>query len=122
MAIASSKRPAFWAVCPAARSCCTLLDGLSGLDGILDALLEGNFNGGFPGGGSGSTQMTVGGIGTNGTSAQFPGGTLQSVMVGATGDGGSASDYRLESWRSAGFAANYSPVPGKKHGRTLSDD
>jgi hypothetical protein len=53
-----------------------------------------NFNGPFPGGGSGSTQMTGGGIGTDGTSAQFPGGTLKSAMFVASGDGGTNPDYR----------------------------
>lgn len=53
-----------------------------------------NFNGPFPAGGSGSTQVTDAGIGTSGTTAQFPGGSLQSVMFGATGDGASANDYR----------------------------
>src|SRR6266850_2065495 len=44
MAIASSKRPAFWAVWPAERSCCTLLDGLEGRFAVL---LEGNLDGSF---------------------------------------------------------------------------
>jgi hypothetical protein len=53
-----------------------------------------NINGPFPAGGSGSTQMTDAGVGTNGTTAQFPGGTLQSAMFAASGDGGTATDYR----------------------------
>lgn len=53
-----------------------------------------DFNGPFPGGGSGSTQMTDAGIGTNGTIAQFPGGTLQSALFAASADGGTANDYR----------------------------
>lgn len=54
-----------------------------------------NFNGPFPGGGNGSTQMTWAGIGTNGTTAQFPGTSVQGVGFAASGDGGTASDYRL---------------------------
>lgn len=53
-----------------------------------------NFNGPFPAGGSGSTQVTWAGIGTNGTTPQFPGTSVQGVGVGATGDGGSQQDYR----------------------------
>jgi hypothetical protein len=56
-----------------------------------------NANGPFPGGGSGSTQMTIGGYGSNGTAVQFPGLTTaqqQSVYFGATGEGGSGVDYR----------------------------
>jgi hypothetical protein len=54
-----------------------------------------NANGPFPAGGSGSTQMTIGGYGSNGTTAQFPGGAIQdSVYFGATGEGGSGVDYR----------------------------
>lgn len=54
-----------------------------------------NFNGPFPGGGNGSTQMTWAGIGTNGTTPQFPGTSVQGVGFAASGDGGTASDYRL---------------------------
>src|SRR5438876_3037895 len=46
VAIASSKRPAFWALWAAARSCCTSLDGLGLCEGF-DALLEGSFDGSF---------------------------------------------------------------------------
>ena len=58
-----------------------------------------NFNGPFPAGGSGSTQVTTSGIGTGGTTSQFPGGVstatnLQGVLVGSTADGGSGQDYR----------------------------
>lgn len=53
-----------------------------------------NFNGPFPGGGNGSTQMTHGGIGASGTNSQFPGGSLQGVVFAASGDGGTATDYR----------------------------
>jgi hypothetical protein len=54
-----------------------------------------NFNGPLGLGGSGSTQVTWAGIGTNGTTAQFPGTSVQGVGVGATGDGGSGDDYRI---------------------------
>jgi hypothetical protein len=53
-----------------------------------------NFNGPFPGGGSGSTNLSTFGIGTSGTIAQWPGGTQDSVWFAATGDGGSAADWR----------------------------
>jgi hypothetical protein len=53
-----------------------------------------NFNGPFPAGGSGSTQVTWAGIGTNGTAPQFPGTSVQGIGFGATGDGGSQQDYR----------------------------
>jgi hypothetical protein len=56
-----------------------------------------NFNGPFPGGGNGSTNLSTFGIGTAGTSAQWPGGTQDSVWFAATGDGGSASDWRAYS-------------------------
>lgn len=54
-----------------------------------------NANGPFPGGGTGSTQVTMAGYGSNGTTVQFPGGPVQnSVYFGATGEGGSGVDYR----------------------------
>ena len=53
-----------------------------------------NFNGPAPAGGSGSTQMTMGGIGTTGTVAMFPGGTYHGRGFSASGDGGTATDYR----------------------------
>jgi hypothetical protein len=56
-----------------------------------------NFNGPFPDGGSGSTQITGAGIGTAGTTPQWPGGTQDSLWFAATGDGGSTVDYRAYS-------------------------
>ncbi len=56
-----------------------------------------NFNGPFPGGGSGSTNLSTFGIGTSGTVAQWPGGVQDSVWFAATGDGGSAADWRAYS-------------------------
>jgi len=53
-----------------------------------------NYNGPAPAGGSGSTQLTMAGIGTAGASAQFQGAGLDGRIFGATGDGGSANDYR----------------------------
>jgi len=55
-----------------------------------------NINGPFPGG-SGSSNLSTFGVGTAGTSAQWPGGATDSVWFAATGDGGSASDYRAYS-------------------------
>jgi len=56
-----------------------------------------NFNGPAPVGGSGSTQMTAYGLGTSGTTSQWPGGTQDSIWFGATGDGNSSSDWRAYS-------------------------
>lgn len=56
-----------------------------------------NFNGPFPGGGSGSTNLSTFGVDTTGLSPQWPGSAQHSVWFGATGDGGSASDYRAYS-------------------------
>jgi hypothetical protein len=53
-----------------------------------------NFQGPFPGGGSGTTQLTMAGIGSAETTAQFPGGTYNGRGFAATPDGGSATDYR----------------------------
>lgn len=56
-----------------------------------------NYNGPLPAGGSGSTQITGAGVGTAGTSAQWPAGTQDSVWFATTGDGGSTVDYRAYS-------------------------
>jgi hypothetical protein len=69
-----------------------------------------NFNGPFPGGGSGSTNLSTLGIGTAGTSPQWPGGTQDSVWFGATGDGGSAADWRAYSSASPTSYADGDPV------------
>jgi hypothetical protein len=63
-----------------------------------------NFNGPFPAGGSGSTNLSTFGVGTAGASAQWPGGVQDSIWFGATGDGGSSSDYRA-----------YSPTAGTSY-------
>lgn len=70
----------------------------------------GNFNGPFPGGGSGSTNLSTFGIGTAGTSAQWPGGVQDSVWFGATGDGGSSADWRAYSTAAATGYAEGDPV------------
>lgn len=56
-----------------------------------------NFNGPFPVGGSGSTNLSTFGIGTNGTTAQWAGSAQSSVWFAATGDGNSSSDWRAYS-------------------------
>ena len=56
-----------------------------------------SFNGPAPVGGSGSTQLGGGGIGTSGTTAQWPGGAQDSIWFAATTDGNSASDWRAYS-------------------------
>jgi hypothetical protein len=63
-----------------------------------------NFNGPFPAGGSGSTQMSMGGIGAPTTQRQFPGGTFTGVGFAASGDGGTATDYRAYNAPGAPFA------------------
>lgn len=56
-----------------------------------------NFNGPFPAGGSGSTNLSTFGVGTAGTSAQWPGGVQDSVWFAATADGNSSADWRAYS-------------------------
>ncbi len=68
-----------------------------------------NFNGPAPGGGSGSTQVTGAGIGTAGTLAQIAGGTIDSISVGTTGDGGTSADYRVYA---PGFQSSYQDTSG----------
>ncbi len=53
-----------------------------------------NTVGPFPAGGSGSTNLSTFGVGTDGTSVQWPGGNQNSVWFAATGDGGSTADWR----------------------------
>lgn len=66
-------------------------------DYVLKADVWMSFNGPAPVGGSGSTQFGGMGIGSTGTVAQWPGGTVNGVYFGATGDGNSSSDYRAYS-------------------------
>lgn len=54
-----------------------------------------NFNGPMPGGGSGSTLVGGAGYGTAGTAAQVAGNLVDSIYIGATGDGGSSADFRV---------------------------
>lgn len=68
-----------------------------------------NFNGAFPAGGSGSTQLSTFGVGTAGTTPQWPGGTQDSVWFAATGDGNSASDWRAYS---SAAATSYAEASG----------
>lgn len=56
-----------------------------------------NFNGPAPLGGSGSTQISGGGVGTRGVSPLWPGGTQEGVWFAVTGDGQSTVDYRAYS-------------------------
>ena len=57
-----------------------------------------NFNGPFPVGGSGSNNLSIFGIGTSGTQAQWPGdGAPISPWFAATGDGNSSADWRVYS-------------------------
>ncbi len=68
-----------------------------------------NFNGPLPAGGSGSTQITGAGVGTAGASAQWPGGTQDSVWFASTADGGSTVDYRAYS---SAAATGYTDASG----------
>jgi hypothetical protein len=56
-----------------------------------------NYHGPLNGGGTGTTQVTCAGVGTAGASVQIAGRTPDAVYFGATGDGGSTSDYRAYS-------------------------
>jgi hypothetical protein len=69
-----------------------------------------NFNGPFPAGGSGSTNLSTFGIGTSGVTPQWPGGTQDSVWFAATGDGGSAADWRAYSTAAGTSYPDGSPV------------
>jgi hypothetical protein len=87
-----------------------------------------NFNGPFPGGGSGSTQMTWAGIGTNGTTPQFPGTSVQGVGFAASGDGGTTQDYRAYTNTGApllpssgAYAAGTTDSPAASDSRQASD-
>ena len=68
-----------------------------------------NANGPFPAGGSGSTQLSTFGIGTAGTTAQWPGGIQDSVWFGGTGDGNSSVDWRVYS---SAASTGYLPASG----------
>ncbi|HRX87022.1 MAG TPA: hypothetical protein P5572_18515, partial [Phycisphaerae bacterium] len=68
-----------------------------------------NFNGPFPGGGSGSTNLSVAGVLTAGTSVNYPG-VIDSIYFGATGDGGSSADWRAYSPDAAASYQNGDPV------------
>lgn len=63
-----------------------------------------NYNGPAPVGGSGSTQLSTFGVGTSGTTPQWPGGAQDSIWFGGTGDGNSSSDWRA-----------YSPTAGTSY-------
>lgn len=69
-----------------------------------------NILGPFPEGAISPTQLSTFGVGTAGTTAQWPGGTQDSVWFGATGDGGSASDYRAYSTAAPSSYPAGSPV------------
>jgi hypothetical protein len=56
----------------------------------------GNFPGPFPAGSNGTTQMSTFGVGTSGTSPNYPG-SADGVWFAASHDGGTASDYRAYS-------------------------
>lgn len=53
-----------------------------------------NFNGPLATGGSGSTHVTLAGIGVSGTTNSTPAVNILGTAFGATGDGGSSVDYR----------------------------
>jgi hypothetical protein len=81
---------------------------------VLTAYVWQNTVGPFPAGGSGSTQVSNISVGVTGTDNEFPGGTITGVQVGATGDGGSAVDYRVYSAlmpNGAGGVLNTSNTP-----------
>ncbi|MBI5865320.1 MAG: PEP-CTERM sorting domain-containing protein [Planctomycetes bacterium] len=69
-----------------------------------------NFNGPFPAGGSGSTNLSTFGVGTAGSTVQWPGGVQDSVWFGGTGDGGSTADWRAYSSAAGTGYPDGSPV------------
>jgi hypothetical protein len=69
-----------------------------------------NFNGPLDSGFIGSTQLTGAGIGTDGTEAEWGGGTQNSVHFGVTGDGDVVSDYRAYSSLAPGSYQAGDPV------------
>ncbi|MGD9723283.1 MAG: hypothetical protein AB7O59_18380 [Pirellulales bacterium] len=69
-----------------------------------------NFNGPFPAGGSGSTNLSTFGVGTAGSTPQWPGGAQDSVWFAATGDGNSAADWRAYSSAAGASYADGDPV------------
>lgn len=54
-----------------------------------------NYHGPLGAGGSGSTHVTMAGIGVSGTTIQVPGSAVNGTAFGMTGDGGSTVDYRV---------------------------
>jgi hypothetical protein len=68
-----------------------------------------NYNGPLPSGGLGSSQVAGAGFGTAGTSAQAAGARIDSIYVGASGDGFGDADYRI-----------YSPAFQASHQNTSS--
>ena len=70
-----------------------------------------NFNGPLPAGGAGSTLVLNAGVGTSGTVAQFPQTSIEGVMFGVTGDGGSGSDWRAYVAPGAPLAADSGAYP-----------
>lgn len=68
-----------------------------------------NFIGPAPGGGSGSTQITGGGILTSGTTANYAG-SANGIWFAGTGDGGSSADYRAYSPAAPGSQPSGSSV------------
>jgi hypothetical protein len=70
----------------------------------------GNFPGPFPAGSSGTTQLSTFGVGTSGTSANYPG-TADSIWFAASHDGGSSADYRVYSQeRSVSYQVPHDPA------------
>jgi hypothetical protein len=76
-----------------------------------------NFPGPAPGGGTGSTQLTGGGIMTAGNVAHFAG-SGDGLWFAATGDGGSSSDYRAYFGAANQTTASIYPAGGQNN--TLS--
>jgi hypothetical protein len=68
-----------------------------------------NFIGPAPAGGSGSTQITGGGIGTSGTTANYAG-AANGIWFAGTGDGNSAADYRVYTPAAPGSLASGNAV------------
>lgn len=83
-----------------------------------------NYVGPVGAGGSGTTQLSMFGIGTSGTTPVWAGSVKESLGFGITLDGGSSVDYRIYSTQNAGAAGLYpegDPVYSSGGGRNGSD-
>ena len=79
-----------------------------------------NYNGPLTAGGTGSTMSFSAGIGTSGTTAQFPGSSVEGVLFSVTGEGGSGSDWRAYNAVGAPLAADSGVYPAESLNNSAS--